>query len=41
MVTVFLMSCEQRSEESIQIENITLDNGKYVEIEKQIKKLLT
>ncbi|PIY09005.1 MAG: hypothetical protein COZ18_09350 [Flexibacter sp. CG_4_10_14_3_um_filter_32_15] len=38
MVTVFLMSCEQRSEESIQIENITLDNGKYVEIEKTNKE---
>ncbi|WP_338765627.1 hypothetical protein WAF17_02035 [Bernardetia sp. ABR2-2B] len=38
VITVFLMSCEQRSEESIQVENTTLDNGKYLQIEKTNKE---
>ncbi|WP_375561529.1 hypothetical protein ACE193_02940 [Bernardetia sp. OM2101] len=38
MVALFLMSCEQRSEENIKVENITLDNGKYLEVEKTNKE---
>ncbi|WP_338813400.1 hypothetical protein V9L05_18665 [Bernardetia sp. Wsw4-3y2] len=38
MVAVFLVSCEQRSEESIKVESTTLDNGKYLEVEKTNKE---